>query len=336
MKFYSSLTNAFQENQDLTQCFLHLYDTFTTQDVEHIITRWGKPAVILNDHMTVKQTLPEDIQGIFLPLFALKASTWWQVSDFDDCALDTDRAFCIMANKKTLTRSLCLRMTEMLGLSDFEYTWSGLGRSTDMSAIIAEMDALGSQCPLTADQKNEILSPIVMPAKVIGQPRLVDDSHMLHKGHRAGWYEGLGSMFMRSGINLINETYVPAAESIFTEKTVFSVLALNFPIWVGGYAQAETWRQFGFDIFDDVIDHGYQFKSTVLERCWYALHLNHRLLRDLDRVKSLRLEAVDRLRHNRDLLLSGTLLEYCRQQIDNLPTEYQAHARECMRLVCQM
>lgn len=337
MKFYSEVLNTLDNNPDLTDCFLHIHDTFTPDYISDIIMKSGRPKVVLSDHMTLSDTLPSDIQGIFLPLVAQREAYLWRQQEFDNRFPDTRYTFCIMANKKTLNRSLCLRMVEILGFKNFTYTWSGLGRSTELSTVITELDSLGTQSPLTQDQRSALLAPIKMPAKIIGTTRLVEDVSLQYEGSRRDvWEQGLNKMFQGSAINLINETFVAAKEAVFTEKTVYSVLGLNFPIWVGGFGQAEMWRNFGFDTFDDIIDHGYQHRKTLVERCWYALHLNREILNNVKQARDLRKQHHDRLINNRNALLSGRLFKYCLEQINLMPVQYKQHARECARLICKM
>jgi hypothetical protein len=336
MMFFSNLLDDLQDVIDLTDSFLHIYDAVTPEDVKRLVARQGKPAVILNDHMTLDYTIPSDIKGCFLPLFAQSQASLWQPEDFDLTPPDTQTIFCVMSNKKTLTRSLCLRMIEIMGFKNFAYTWSGLGRSTDMAMLIAELDALGTATPLSQDERHALLGPIELPARMVGDVSSNNDFVFEYGGNRKAWDQGLDQMFLKSAISLITETFVPNRESIFTEKTVYSVLGLNFPIWIGGFGQAQNWKKFGFDIFDDIIDHSYQNKSTLIERCWYAFEFNRDILNDFDRAKKLREQNVDRLLRNRDLLLSGRLLDYSLQQIDLMPSSYQAPARECVRLVCQV
>jgi hypothetical protein len=189
---------------------------------------------------------------------------------------------------------------------------------------------------LTDKQKSALLAPIDMPEHVIGRIRSKNNSHMVIIDHRTSWQDGLDQIFSNSAVNLITETYTLAHETIFTEKTLYSVLGLNLPIWVGGFGQADHWQSFGFDIFDDIIDHSYQYKSTLIERCWNAIFLNRDILENFDLAESIRIRCADRLISNRDLLLSGQLLRYCIDCVDKMPAEYQHHARQCIKLVCKI
>lgn len=316
--------------------FLYIQDVFTPDDLSDLIAKHGRPKVILNDHMTLVNTLPSDIQGIFLPLYASSQASLWKPQDFEHSIVETQNTFCVMSNKKTLSRSLCLRMIEILGFKNFIYTWSGLGRSTDMSVVIDEMDTLGRDCFLSQDQRNALLAPIEMPANTVGDFSIVADIAGDYGGNRNSWDQGLDKMFHQSAISLITETYVPTREAVFTEKTIYSVLGLNFPIWVGGFGQAEVWKKFGFDTFDDIINHGYQYMPTLVERCWHSLYLNRSVLYNFDLACDARKRYLDRLIRNRDLLLSGRLLKYSFDLINLMPLECQPHVRKGVELVCDI
>jgi hypothetical protein len=340
MKFCSlhgptnSLSEDSLESRNFEGCFLYVNDIFSSDIIIDFCKNHGKPSVVMSDHMTLHHTLPPDIDGIFLPLFAASQVMLWCHDDFINKMPITQANFCVMANKKTLSRSLCLRMIEIMGFSNFLYTWSGFGRSNDMSLIVEELDLLGQDSPISADQRASLLCPISMPRHFIGAETaeiLQDICVVYSTNNRISWDQGLDRMFTNSAVGIITETYVPKKESVFTEKTVYSVLGLNFPIWVGGFAQAQHWKTFGFDIFEDVIDHSYQYKDTLVERCWHALDLNKRILSDFDYAKSIRESCMDRLIANRARLLSGQLMDYCIKHCDQLPEEQQTHVRSVLK-----
>lgn len=333
MNFFSNLLDAPIPGQNLSGSFLHFFDILTPDHVRDLVKNQGAPRVILNDHHTLSDTLPAGIKGLFLPLFAAQEARLWKKSDFVQRLPQTLSTFCVMANKKNLTRSLCLRMIEIMQFDNFVYSWSGLGRSTDMSLVIAELDWLGDRSPLSMQQKGQLLSAIKMPANIVGHTRPIEDIALAYHGALGAWQEGLDQMFFQSAVSVITETYTHSKEAVFTEKTIYAMLGLTFPIWVGGFGQAKVWSSFGFDIFDDIIDHSYQFKATLIERCWYALELNKKILKDFKLAKQLRESRADRLMANRDLVLSDRLFDYSQQVIDDMPAEYRTHVLRSMDLV---
>lgn len=127
-------------------------------------------------------------------------------------------------------------------------------------------------------------------------------------------------VFGRSAVALITETIEPDWNNnmTFTEKTLWAMLSLNFPIWLGGRKQAELWKAVGFDVFDDVVDHSYQYLLDPMERIRYALDSNDRLLRDLTHVSELRKQLTDRLKRNRALVLDQTIKKYTNSLINSI------------------
>jgi hypothetical protein len=74
-------------------------------------------------------------------------------------------------------------------------------------------------------------------------------------------------------------------EAILTEKTIMSIYSGTLPIWLGGWRCADALRQFGFDVFDDIVDHSYQNMQDPFDRCYYAIQRNLHLLQDFDRAR---------------------------------------------------
>jgi hypothetical protein len=126
-----------------------------------------------------------------------------------------------------------------------------------------------------------------------------------------------------SAISIITESVWTQHATTFTEKTLYSVLGMTFPIWVGGVNSATCWKNKGFDIFDDVIDHSYQNLPTLLERCFYAFYLNKDILTDFEKVSTLRKQKLGRLANNRNLLTSGTFRKYNQKEIQKWPNDLQ-------------
>lgn len=316
---------------------MHIYDVVTKEHIDHTIRVQGRPAVIMNDHMTLDHTVPSDIPNIFLPFFAAHAAHRWNQDDAFDTESRTQATLCFAANKKTLTRSLCIRMIEIFGFQDYLYTWSGFGRHTDMQVIIQELQNLGEHAPITVQQQHQLLAPIDMADNFVGNKKTHSDSSSHFDVHKVkeAWDQGLDHIFQRSAVALITETYVPQPEAVFTEKTVYAMLGCNFPIWIGGYQQARYWQQFGFDVFDDVIDHSYQDHATVIERCWNALDKNREILRNLNHASALRKMHWQRLLDNRDRLLSGQLDRYIEHQISCRPDYLKPHILGVGRLLAQ-
>jgi hypothetical protein len=219
------------------------------------------------------------------------------------------------ANKKQINRYLTIKLVEIFDL-DCVYTWSGDGRSFDMTDTIAELQLVQDESLLAA--KNEILSPIVIDPKFFDSNGVIWDFALT-------WNLGLNHVYQKSAVSLIAESLRYQKGAVFTEKTVLAVAGLTFPIWVGGYGQAQEWKQCGFDTFDDIIDHSYQYCPTLIERCWHAIKLNLELLKNKDLLVQLRNTHLSRLHNNRDLLMSGHLRRHNNTVISTWPEYVQPH-----------
>jgi hypothetical protein len=127
-------------------------------------------------------------------------------------------------------------------------------------------------------------------------------------------------VFERSAVALITETIEPEWNNnmTFSEKTLWAMLSLNFPIWLGGRLQAELWQNAGFDTFNDVVDQTYQYESDPMLRIQLALDNNIKLLTDLQYVTALRNKMSDRLKRNRELVLNGAIGRYTDQLLSNI------------------
>ena len=108
--------------------------------------------------------------------------------------------------------------------------------------------------------------------------------------------------FEPSCISLITEPVFFERESILTEKTIMSIYSGTLPIWVGGWRCADALRSFGFDVFDDIVDHSYQDLDDPFDRCYHAIERNLNLLRDFDLAHKFIQNNKSRFEHNLNLL----------------------------------
>jgi hypothetical protein len=132
------------------------------------------------------------------------------------------------------------------------------------------------------------------------------------------WNNIVGDIFSKSAVSLISESISYEKIINYTEKTLYSMAGLTFPIWVGGYKQADLWKQHGFDTFDDVINHDYQYYDTLLERCFYAINDNLQILTDLDYARDKKQQNMERLKQNWSLL-QPNIQGFCNNSLLKLP-----------------
>lgn len=310
-------------------------DVFDVDSVTKLFSKKGTPGIFVSDHCTHCDDFVEGAKFVGLPLFVEQQRQMWTKDDFVDEKISTKHCFNFMINKKHLHRYLCIKLVEAFDLKSFVYTWSGIGKQADCKILIDEHKKLDTHSPLTQSQFAKILSPITIQSHFIMNKKQKAEmgvnvrnyggnryDYLYNGGNRSSWDQGCKHLFCNSAVSLITESIAsdPTQKStVFTEKTIYSILGLGFPIWIGGgYKQAEQWKSFGFDIFDDVINHDYQHYDTLLERCVYALLLNKKILTDLDHARSVRTSCLSRLESNRNLLLNGQLSLFIDNQIEKL------------------
>jgi hypothetical protein len=330
MIFFSTFGTGFDGNVHrfprLENAIFHVFDVFDYQFVQQVINTNGLPKLIISDHILdidIKQKFNIDFCG--LPLWLDREIKLWKKSEFDNTNMTTDFCFNFMINKKQTSRYLLIKFVEIFNLENYTYSWSGLGRSFDCSMTIQELNNMHSEL-LTNNQRSKLLAPITIPEKFVSHQSEylqveVDYGRINYGGNRWAWDNAVQELFNKSAVSLISETVNYQLASVFTEKTMFSVIGLTFPIWIGGYGQASQWKQIGFDIFEDIINHNYQFKPTLVERCYWAFKDNLPILTDLNLAASLRKKHHLRLLKNRELLLDGALQDYTNQIIKSYSGE---------------
>jgi hypothetical protein len=303
---------------------VHVQDVFDCEHVDYILAK-GTPKYIVSNFMTWTDS------PLFygLPFFANHGLKEIIPGLNFDNKIITKTCFNFMVNKKLISRFLCIKLVELFKLQDFDYTWSAVDSVADMSSTLAELDQLGDKLPLTGAERSLLCAPIQLQKKFITYSTSnnyfssnIGDGN--YGGNGWAWRNGLQSMFSNSAISLITEPLSYQPGSFFTEKTLYSVLGLTFPIWVGGYNMASDWKKIGFDVFDDIIDHSYERCTTLIERCYNAIALNLNLLSDKNKISKLRLECSHRLLNNRQILLDNQLGKFINQYPSNFPQDLQA------------
>lgn len=129
------------------------------------------------------------------------------------------------------------------------------------------------------------------------------------------------TVFEPSCISLITEPVWIERETIVTEKTLMSMWAGTFPIWFGGWRIPDYLKSLGFDVFDDVIDHGYQAIDDPWHRCYRAISGNLELLTDLEKVKKLNETCRPRFEKNLQLLKDNVFQQHCYNEAEKYPEE---------------
>jgi hypothetical protein len=307
----------------LTDNVIWINDVFERQELDSWLTN-QTPAYIVNDHFSSID--PADCQIYCAPLFLAK-NTELIVKNLPKIqTYNTRHIFNFMINKKQVNRFVCMKLIELFNLTNYDYTWSGVDQRFDMSAILNELDHLGKNSPLTQDQRTFLLAEVKIPPKFFYHTNVKSNSvsSISYPNNSWTWNNGLNNMFSSSVVSLITESLSFQKSTVFTEKTAYAVLGKTFPIWVGGgINQAQEFEAMGFDSFCDVIDHSYQKYNTLIERCYYAISRNLRILTDYDYASKIRKSMMSRLEHNQQLIKNKQVLHFCNQRISQWPEDLQ-------------
>jgi hypothetical protein len=296
----------------------HVNDVFFIEDLEQLFQEKGTPKLFLTDHCIYFENFIKGIDYLGVPLNLEAQRKVWSIDEFVNNTFETKYCFNFMINKKLIHRYMCIKLVEVIGLQNFTYTWSGIGKEEDCTIFIEDHNKLCNKSPLTSEQLGQILAPINLQPYFIrkdNEPDHIIVSIKNYGGNRTSWDWGIKNLFFDSAVSLITESLTTQKATMYSEKTLYSVLGLSFPIWVGGGCkQAEQWSRMGFDAFDDIINHDYQHYDTLLERCVYAFLLNQQILTDIDYARSLRLKNLSRLQNNRKLMLSGQVSSFIKKE----------------------
>ena len=134
------------------------------------------------------------------------------------------------------------------------------------------------------------------------------------------------SLFDDACTSIISEPVFYEQGNQFSEKTIMSIYSGHFLIWPGMYKSAETFKNMGFDIFEDIIDHSYQYLEHPGKRIVEAFLRNIDFLNDIDLQNRCREQMLDRLNYNLQLIRNPEILKQniIKLQIGSKPLDYYA------------
>jgi len=221
-------------------------------------------------------------------------------------------AFNFMINKPRHNREFLLLLIKHFGLDN--YTYSLCWKTTNL-----KRDHMIRNTVSDVYQKIIHDTPIDIPEKTYTFGHEVFMEHGLKSGHvnNAKNYVGLlqTTVFEPSYVSLITEPCFYERETFMTEKTIMALYGGTLPIWIGGWGIPDSMRQLGFDVFDDIVDHGYQHLADPWDRAYWAIEKNLHLLKDTKITQEFMKNNHPRLQHNIDLLEQNVFLKYCVQKI---------------------
>lgn len=134
-------------------------------------------------------------------------------------------------------------------------------------------------------------------------------------------YQGLlqTAVFEPTCVSVITEPCWQEREVMITEKTVMAIYAGTLPLWVGGWRLPDVMRELGFDVFDDVMDHGYSTLADPEQRMQQAVSRNLHLLTDFDTVHDFVQANQHRLAENLALLETNPFLALVQKELGLRP-----------------
>ena len=133
---------------------------------------------------------------------------------------------------------------------------------------------------------------------------LQDKFHIYHEygdtaNDNIGNFENrLRSLYQNSFVEIVSESCFSPGCFMLTEKTAHAFYGCNFPIILSGPGAVAHLRAVGLDVFDDVVDHGYDLIENPFDRIVAAIELNRRLLTDPDHVKQIWAQCRPRFERN--------------------------------------
>jgi len=319
---------------------LHIYDCFWKEELEKIFSIKGKPGVIISDIMLNHAYMADyNIDFYGLPCWLSREKRLYSLAEFSDNIPVTEKCCNFMINKKQANRYALLKLVDIfLNIDQIHYTYSGIARNFDCTNYLTELNLPHNNDLLNIEQRAEFLSEVQTPTHFfitddtqIDQIDTANGDGSINRvqfgGTRKTW-NIIKEIFNKTSVALITESTESPLDrkedvTVFTEKTLFPTMGLNFPIWVGGYKNAQLWTDMGFDAFDDVIDHSYQNYPTLIERCVYSVKNNLQILTDVNHASVMRKRHHDRLLKNRELILSTTLENYRDKIIASADPQHQ-------------
>ena len=241
---------------------------------------------LLFDHVLIHDDVLKDYNIILYPTFIAKEG-----HDFNQQLIKVDWnkrqcTFNFMINKPRKHREILLQLIKRFNL--INYTHSLPWKHNNINSIPVTDYKFGPEVVMDKGIKN-------------GSFKNAETYDKLLKT----------TVFEPSCISLITEPVFIERESILTEKTIMSIYSGTLPIWVGGWRCADALAQFGFDTFDDIIDHSYQCLADPYDRCYKAIELNLKLLKDFEKCKTIIEHNQLRFQHNLALVQSNVFQKNC-------------------------
>lgn len=113
-------------------------------------------------------------------------------------------------------------------------------------------------------------------------------------------------IYKNTSVSLVTETYPDSKRGLFvTEKSYKPLANCHFQIWIAQSGIVDFFRSLGFDVFDDVIDNGYDNIQDDVPRFNLAINSLKQFLKDIQSLDRKRMQ--NRLKENQKKYLSMEL-----------------------------
>jgi hypothetical protein len=122
-------------------------------------------------------------------------------------------------------------------------------------------------------------------------------------------------LFKNSATSIITEPCFFEKGNMLTEKTLMSIYSGHFMIWPGAWKLPETAEKLGIDVFNDIIDHSYQYIEHPGERVMQAFLKNKEFLNDMALQQKTKNQNLKRLQNNLNLVRN---VQQLRENLKNL------------------
>jgi len=289
--------------------------------------------LVVFDHIAHDDQL-KHYNHISLPIFLAAESVDFAQAKIKTAWHHKPATFNFMINKPRPNREFLLSLIEHFGLTNFTYSLCWKNLKIERGNLVANTPS-----PLYKKIIQDTTINIVENCYTLGQEIFLD------RGLRYGHVKNVEnytellqkSVFEPSCISLITEPSFYERETLKTEKTIMAMYGGTLPIWIGGWGIPNSLRQLGFDVFDDIIDHSYEFLDDPWDRTYFAIEKNLKILQNHTQAQKFIKENHRRLQHNVDLIEQNVFLDHCKKKIScyDLPTqktlikilqEYNSHA----------
>lgn len=271
-----------------------IIDLFKSNGISHT------DKIFCSDHYVLFEDLSKFLVNINKNFF-LKFAKQFVESDASSTipiGEDIQYNFCFMSNKARYHRTLCSTViANLFNETQIAYTYNaGINDSMVADELLLGTNYgldVSKQLPesvylLPGDVKDEWGGIRVTRTPAMMYPRLFD------------------RLYKNVAVAIVTEPCFFEHGNIITEKTLMSIYAGLFMIWPGAWKLPETVKKLGIDVFDDVIDHSYQYIEHPGKRVVEAFLLNKEFLMNIDAQKLARQQYLHRLQNNLDIVRNIT------------------------------